>query len=176
MAVALGVVAVALLGILALLPMGIQTNNISADESTAANIITELEADLRNTYPTASFNNPPNPSGQSQLFGLALPYKVSSNFVVLNNILTTVTTSSAVVPAGYTTGLDATLSPKAITASTHFQASVIYTNIPAAGSLAPIQARLIVNWPAINNATVSELTDVSKVKGYVQAYVTFSAP
>jgi hypothetical protein len=57
-----------------------------------------------------------------------------------------------------------------------FQVSVIYTTIPSAGNLTPIEARLIVNWPAISGNTVTDLTDTSKVRGYVQAYVTFKAP
>lgn len=179
--VALGILVFALFAIVALLPVGIQTNQTSSDNAEAANILTAVEIDLRNTCPAANFNG--FTPGRSQLFNLALPYVVSSGRTVLNyslskpGLTTTVTSMSS---SGYTTGLDDTWKMVPVTTArpSRFQVSVIYTAIPPPGSLAPIEARLIVNWPAISGDadTVADLTRLSKVRGFVQSYVTFKAP
>ncbi|XHR27683.1 MAG: hypothetical protein ACFUZC_17300 [Chthoniobacteraceae bacterium] len=178
---ALGVVAVALIAILGLLPFGIQTNKVTIDETRAASdILTSLEADLRNTYPSATFNASPNAfgAGRSRIFGLALPYSMSGtpSRVALNTALSAVTSGTVPVPGEWSTALDDSLHPLP-TFSQHapFQATVVYTTVPSSG-LTPIQAKLIVSWPALSNATVADLTDTAKVRGYVQAVVTFPEP
>lgn len=169
---ALGVVAFALLAVVGLLPVGIKANQISAEETRAAAILTALESDLRNTHPLAN-------SGKSRLFGLALPYKWDSTAsrVIL---ATTSDLSANTLTASYSTGLTEDQSTVAYTTSNprpRFQASVIYTQLPTvAASSSPIQARLIVNWPCLNASAVSQLTATASVSGYVEAYVTFPSP
>lgn len=171
-AMALGVVAFALLSILALLPVGMKANQVSADESRAVGILSALEADLRNTHPNAN-------GGKSHLFGLTLPYKIDPNDaaakrIILNssltpNALTTVTSIGIKDDGSVTTYTTATPVP--------YQATVIYTKVASVGSAAPTCARLIVNWPCQSKAAAAAaLTTKPGVKGFVEAYVTFPTP
>ncbi len=164
----LGVVSFALLTVVALLPIGLNLNHISDQETRAACILTTLESDLRNTYPSAN-------GGKSYYFGLALPYGMGAGGrVTLNSALTAGTLSSA-----YSVGLDA--DEQAHTLSTvpalPFQASVIYLRVPGAGTpTLQIEARLIVNWPCRNTTNPVDLTSKTKVAGFVESYVSFPAP
>lgn len=169
-AMALGIVSFALLSLVALLPVGIKTNQISSEETRAAFILSTLEADLRNTHPLA------NARGTSRLFGLILPYAMDATGtrVTLNTTVAPNTLSSV-----YSTGLNedhTTVSYASTLPRPRYQASVIYTTIPAIGSGAPLHARLIVNWPAVNTTDISKLTSLKSVQGYVEAYVTFPSP
>ncbi len=164
--IALGIASFALLTIMALLPTGIKSNQVSVQETEASGMLTTLAADLRNTHPLAA-------SGKSLLFGLPLPYAQSLGQTTANTTLSTNTL--------YTIGLDNTEKPISLTSTPPptFQISVIYINIPqlaVAGSTAPIEARLIVNWPAKNTQDVSDLVNLSKVTKYVESYVTFPMP
>jgi len=166
---ALGIATFALISLLALLPVGIKTNQVSAEETRAALILGALDADLRNTHPLAK-------AGASQLFGLTLPYKMDATGtrVILNTGVSTNTLSAA-----YSTGLKDDETPVSYATSAppaRYQATVIYTQVPAAGSDAPIHARLIVNWPAVNTGDPTRLVSLKSVAGYVESYVTFPAP
>jgi uncharacterized protein (TIGR02598 family) len=66
---ALGVAAVALLGIFALLPVGMQTNHRSIEQTASTNILAAIVADLRAT-PRTSPPGSPTPSPQ---FGIPIP-------------------------------------------------------------------------------------------------------
>lgn len=173
-ALALGIVSFALLSVVALLPIGISTNRASAEEFHASNLLSFLSADLRNTDPRLASAH----AGNSALFGLPLPYQVSgAGKLVLNSQLSPVSSATAAVPAACTTGVDAAdglVAPGTLPPSP-YQVTVVYSVVPAVGN-APIQARLIVNWPCLQGATVADLTDRSKVRGYVEAYVTYPAP
>jgi hypothetical protein len=163
MALALGVLAFALLSVLALLPLGVRSNQVSTEETRAAGILTLLEADIRNSHPADN-------SGNSRLFGLPLPYVVTAGVVTLNTSFSQGTWN--------TVGLDDDETPKSISATSRprYQASVVYTQVPAPGALASTQARLIVNWPAVDTINSRDLTDLSRVRGYVEASVAFPAP
>jgi hypothetical protein len=63
--------------------------------------------------------------------------------------------------------------PGSIALSRH-QVSVVYTAIPPAGSSLPVEARLIVNWPASASTVPRDL--VTKSQGYVEAFVSFPPP
>lgn len=169
-AMALGVVSFALLSLVALLPVGIKTNQISAEETRAAYLLSTLEADLRNTHPLAKAN------GTSRLFSLTLPYRMDANGTrVVQNTAVLLNTLSA----SYSTGLNedaTTLSYASTSPRPRYQATVLYTQVPTAGSGAPIHARLIVNWPAVNTTDITKLTSLKTVLGYVEIYVTFPAP
>jgi uncharacterized protein (TIGR02598 family) len=162
-ALALGVVAFALLSLLALLPLGVKSNQISAEETRAAFILTQLETDLRDTHPLLA-------DGRSAQFKLPLPYQAdadgnwSANASLLDKKL-------------YTTGLDEAELPVALSSSPRprYQVSVIYT-LPAAGSSRPVKARLVVNWPAVNTSQAAALADPAQVSGYVEAFASFPMP
>ncbi len=163
----LAVISFAFLTTVALLPMGVKDNRITAEETRAACILTLLESDLRNTHPLAN-------GGKSKYFGLALPYAANaSGQVVLNPDLQSNTLSST-----YTVGLDdkekavdpAQVPPPA------YQASVLYTRLPKAGAHTPVEARVIVSWPCRNGTDPALLTSLTHVTGFVESYVTFQAP
>ncbi|PTY06032.1 hypothetical protein DB346_01315 [Verrucomicrobia bacterium LW23] len=177
-ALALGIVAFVLLGVMALLPLGVKSNQISRDEARAAGILTALEADLRNTHPALGAG--PAGAGKSLQFGMPLPYTVSSSTgqLIFNPSLV-----KNDMTGGYSVLLDETELPMPATAPAgapgRFQATIVYTRTPAdmdADTLAPIEARLIVNWPSITTSDISDLTNTAKVSGYVEACVTFPAP
>jgi len=136
--------------------LGSKLNQASAEETRALNILTCLEADLRNARSTNS------------IFGLPLPYGIdAAGKTTFNPALSTGVLS--------TKGLQEDETPVAgASVSGRYQVSVIYTTIPAAGSLLPVEARLIVSWPPLNTTAVQDL--VSKSLGHVESFVTFPAP
>lgn len=165
---ALGIVAFAMLTVIAFLPIGIKSNQISTDETRAANILTLLEADLRT----------PSTTGTSQFFGgIKPPYSMdaATGQSTWNGSLPSINSLSK----DNSTGIqeDGTLlSYTSINPRPRYQVSVIYTYIPSTGSLAPIRARLIVNWPAMNTTDITKLTSPTAVAGFVETYVAFPAP
>ncbi len=165
--IALGIISFALLSTLALLPMGIKTNRISAEETRATCILTSVEADLRNTHPLAN-------NGNSKYFGLALPYTTnSSGQIILNTNLSTNTVSST-----NSVGLDENenASNVATKPPLPYQVTILYTQVPAPGSLSPIEARLIVGWPCRATTDPVALTSLTNISGFVESYVSFPAP
>ncbi len=161
--IALGVISFALLVLLALLPLGLQTNHLSTQETQATCVLTSLEADLRDTYPSAN-------GGKSKYFGLMLPYAVNGlGRVTLNPAVTANTVSSIGLSEGEITNNPAAVPPPA------YQASVVYTRVPGAGMLAPMEARLVVSWPCRNVTDPTRLTSTN-IAGYVESYVSFPAP
>lgn len=167
-ALALGVIAFALLSVVALLPIGVKSNQVSAEETRATGILTMLEADLRNSDPGA-------PQGKSLMFNLLLPYSLDAD-PAFNSI-----------SIGNTTCLRDDESPVAFSSTDRprYQASVIFTRGSLVTGYAPLEARLIVNWPAVDlsdpalsseDKKIAALTDPSKTSGYVEAYVTFPSP
>ncbi|XHR26733.1 MAG: hypothetical protein ACFUZC_12320 [Chthoniobacteraceae bacterium] len=139
------------------------SNKISYEETQAGNLLTMLEDDLRGTHPLAN-------SGSSQLFGLKLPYVMSGSRMVVNSTLDT-----NVLGGGYTTGVTDS-GAVSTAAQSHYQVSVVYTRIPTNGSLAPVEARLVVNWPSVSTDDATRLTSAPGVKGYVETYVAFPLP
>ena len=169
--IAIGIAAFALVTLMALIPIGMTTNRVSADELHASHLLSVLAVDLRNTDPRLN-------GGKSLLFGLQLPYKVAAGQTALNAVTIT-DDSSLPAPATGTVGLDGFENPAALGTkpAPAYQATVLYISAPGTTSHAPIQARLIVNWPALpTGAPVSSLTDTTKVKGYVETYVAYPAP
>lgn len=163
-ALALGIFAFALLAILALLPLGIKSNFISAEESRAICILSAVEADLRNSDPAGA---------RSQIFGFLLPYSTNAaGRIQFNNA---VASPTAALGDGVTTGLDDGERPVPVAGRPRFQASVIYTSVPG-GSLLPLQARLVVNWPAVADTALSAVTESATVSGCVETLVSFPAP
>lgn len=163
-ALAIGIVAFALLSLMALLPLGVKSNQISAEETKATGILTMMEADLRNTHPLQN-------AGKSALYGLDLPYEMdTSTGDYLPN-------STLIDGRLYTTGLNLSEVPAPVSAQPRprYQISVIYRR-PAAGTVLPTEARMVVNWPAINTSNPADLIDRSKVAGYVEALISFPQP
>lgn len=166
--VALGIAAFALIAVLALLPTGLKSNQISAEETRAVNLLSLVESDLRNTHPLASAN------GRSALMGLTLPYAAnSSGTLTFNPALTDPTTN---LGAGSTTGVDEAEKSVPLSDRPPFQVSVVYlTAAPSPGSPGNLLARLVVNWPAVPGTQVSDLTG-PRTRGFVEAFVSFPAP
>lgn len=157
---ALGIVVFALLTLIALLPAGIKSNQISTEETQAASLLTMLESDLRNTHPSAN-------GGKSQRFGLTLPYALdAAGRTSVNTALNAKTLSTtAVLESGSAVAIGS--------ADARYQASVVYLQIPASGAPGPVHARLVVNWPPIRTTQPPALTS-SSVSGFLETYVTFS--
>ncbi len=118
-----------------------------------------LEADLRNTHPSAN-------SGKSRILGLRLPYKLSGTNVVLDDTLPT-----GVLSADCSVLLGEDTMP-ATGSGARYQASVVYTVLPTAGTAAPVEARLIVNWPPVNTTDLAKTTK----REFLDAFVTFALP
>jgi type II secretory pathway pseudopilin PulG len=172
--VALGIVAFALISVMALLPIGIASIRQSNQELHAASILSLLASDLRNTDPRLNTTRP----GCSLAYGLPLPYSITTTGrKSLAHSLAPVTTPGAPLPAACTTGIGQDHTPAAVSAGfiPPFQATVLYTRVPASGN-APIHARLVVSWPWISGANVEDVTDLRKVQGYVETFVTYPAP
>jgi len=165
-AIALGVISFALLSVVALLPQGINSNRVSGEETRAVCILSAMEADLRNTHPAAS-------NGVSRLFGFQLPYGTNASGGYVINPSLTPTTS---LGAGFTTGLNDSELPVPLTPRPRYQASVLYTEIPPAGSTSSVKARLVVNWPPVSETTIAAVTDTAKTSGVVETIVSFPTP
>lgn len=159
--IALGIVVIAILSVIGLLSVGIRSNRISVEETRASTLLTLLETDLRNTRAG---------SGTSSLYGLPLPYATNASGQVIFN-------PALVDGSFFSIGLTDAETATTVAASPRprYQASVVYTRIPAADSLLPLEARLIVNWPATNTSNPSGLTGAG-VSGWVDGLVTFPAP
>ena len=188
MALSLAVIVFALFSIIGLLGIGLQSNHISIAETKATDILTTLKADCLNSRSS----NASNPVG---LLNLPLPYSLSSSVYNSSPAAITQGSSSGLVTtiSGYqiygtsfnsilvtnmlyTTGMTETETPVAAAAGIPYQASIVYTFIPASNSRNPIQARLIVNWPCRSTTLVSDLTDLTKVNGYVETDIAFPSP
>ncbi|HEY8966004.1 MAG TPA: hypothetical protein VIM58_06150 [Candidatus Methylacidiphilales bacterium] len=142
-----------------------KTNQATSEETRAADLLTAVEADLRNSAESG---------GRSRLFGLASPYvRDASGRLVFN---TSLPGSSSLVEGQTTVGLkgDETVAP--LRSLPRFQIAVFYVQVPAAGSLQPIQARLVADWPCRNATDAKSFAGIPKAGGRVETYVTFPAP
>lgn len=159
--IAIGITVVAILSVVGLLSVGIRSNRISVEETRASALLTLVEADLRNTLAG---------SGTSALFGLPLPYGTNINGGVIVN-------PSLIDGSFFTIGLNDAEEPVPVTSSPRprYQVSVVYTHIPSTGSLLPIEARLIANWPSTNTANPAALTGNGSSSS-VEGLVTFPTP
>jgi type II secretory pathway pseudopilin PulG len=172
-AVAIGVIAFALLTLVALLPIGMKSNQISAEETRAVSILSAVEADLRNTHPSLESN------GRSNIFGLDLPFAIDpiTGRYQLNPALTPRTVT---LGDGATIGLSDAESPVPLGSNTaRFQVSVIYMPRinPGSPETSRMDARLVVSWPPLATAgDASQVTDVGRTSGFVEALASFRAP
>lgn len=166
-AIALGLISFALMTLLALLPMGINSNANSAEETRAVCLLSAIRADLSNTHPQAA-------AGRSKLFAFQLPYATDAEGRHIFN--PDLTGPTAALGNGTTTGLDEAGRIMPLSANPRYQASVVYTAVPPPGTPGDIQARLIVNWPSLNTSTVTDLTEPKKTRGFVEALISFPAP
>lgn len=161
--IALGILGFVILAVVGLLSVGLKSNQVSIEETRAALLLTMLEADLRNTHPAL------NSSNKSAIFNLDLPYAANAQGYAFNTNLT--------AGAFFTTGVnDAELPVSLVGTRPRFQTSVTYLEVPPAGSLKPIIARLIVNWPGTNTANPADVLNQAKLRGAVEALVSFPAP
>ncbi|PTY01958.1 hypothetical protein DB346_10940 [Verrucomicrobia bacterium LW23] len=174
-ALALGVVSFALLSVLALLLVGVRSNQISTEETRATYLLSLVEADLRNTHPLLGAGAD---AGKSLQFKLQLPYRVeptTEKYQVNTDIQAQPT---SLVPGTTSIGVTDADRPTSLTGASRpaYQVSVVYLYVPAAGVPDTVQARVVVNWPAVVDNDVASITDPTKVKGFVETTVSFPSP
>jgi type II secretory pathway pseudopilin PulG len=159
----IGIVSFALISIVALLTMGMKPNQVSSNEVQASCILSAVEADVRNTYPSVN-------SGKSKIFELPGPYSVDAAGVVTLNTGLTLNGINSI-------GINqkGEIVPTTTVPPPTYQVTLLYIKVPAANTYGPTQARLIVNWPCINATSPSQLTS-SALNGFVETYITFPAP
>jgi uncharacterized protein (TIGR02598 family) len=116
---ALGVAAVALLAVFALLPIGLQTNRNAGEQTAAPRILAAISADLRATPRTAT---------ASQLFGITIP--ANSTAATSDLFFTTEGQFSS-----------------SITADSRYHVTITFIPNPA-GTAAATFANLKMTWPA----------------------------
>jgi Tfp pilus assembly protein PilV len=122
----LGVTAFCLLSILGLLPVGLNSNQATIEQTAGANILTTVAADLRSTP-----NPAPKGSAQSSLvFGIPIP--------AIGSTPSTTPTKLYIGEGGQLT-TDQRVA--------RYQLNVWMT-APATGSAAATSARVLVTWPA----------------------------
>ncbi|MBN8708604.1 MAG: hypothetical protein BGO12_14860 [Verrucomicrobia bacterium 61-8] len=161
-AIAVGILAFVIISVVGLLGVGLKSNQVSVEETRAAAMLTMLEADLRNTH--SSLNG-----GKSSLFGLPLPYRSAPGGVTFDPAI--------LAGSFFTTGVNDMEMPVSLAAGRpRFQASVSYLEAPGASGVKPMVARLVVNWPATNTSSAADVSNPAKVRGSVEALVSFPAP
>ncbi len=124
---ALGVAAVGLVSVFGLLPVGLNTNAQSIEQTAAGNLLAAVVADLRATPATV----PPGQAASSQQFSLAIP---------ANPVATAATSTVYVTDDGKPSST--------LPANVRFRLTATFISNGSA-SRAPTLARLKVSWPAV---------------------------
>ncbi len=166
-ALALGIIVFAMMTLVATIPVGMQSNRISAEETRALNLLTALEADLRNTHPSTN-------AGRSRWLGLTLPYVVDAEGHQVPN--PAIQLANDPPCPFFTEGLSEDETPADLATRPRFQASVIYTGLPPLNDPAGVSALLVVGWPGAVRTSVAELTQADPAGGFVEVAVTFPRP
>lgn len=130
---ALGVAAISLLGIFALLPVGLQTNRTAIQQTASSDLISAVVADLRATPPTT----PLGAAATSQRFQIAIP---------ANPVGAQTSTTLYFADDGQSA---TTLSP-----SSRYRLTVTF--LPNSGARAATMATLKMTWPAAANVANAE--------------------
>jgi uncharacterized protein (TIGR02598 family) len=147
--IALGIVSFAMLTLVALLPLGLKSEQASSNETSAINLMHAIVTDLSNTPTTNAAGTTTNLT--SYRYGIPLP----STYTV-----TTVKTNSFYVTDNQQTN-------SAAGQSTFYVACIYYpaiTNVTTAPT-APLGINVQVFWPAAGGST--------NYQGSVESYVTF---
>lgn len=170
--VALGLTTFTLLTVVGLMLVGLQTASVSGQETQAINLLSAAASDLQNVSLSAT---------ESKIFKFSpAPWAKDNNHAVVVNpslqagktITVCVTDNYEVVPPE---------DPLA-----RFRLTLRYTRVPGASGvaslvpgdqagsspLAPIEAVLIVSWPASKDPMSSE----NKPQGWIESYLTFRKP
>ena len=135
-ALALGVASFCLVAVLGLVPLGVSTNQMASEQTTASSILTHVLADLRAT-PTTS---PPGSATTSTEYALKIPDNTARG--------------SSTDPAFLFFGSSVQQFSAAQTIGTsRFRLTVIYP--PYAGGRAATGVTLMVSWPAQADPTKS---------------------
>lgn len=168
--IALGLIVFVLIPLMALLPMGARSNQVSTEETRAANILTSLEMDLRNTRRASGIAGD---ALVSHVFGLKGPYASTATGA-------TVVDPNLIEDRLYSRGLLEDETPVAPSRDARYQISVIYKDVPQLSDpsdFRPVIARIIVNWPCLDaTADENDLTNPTKVTGYLDSMVSFPVP
>jgi uncharacterized protein (TIGR02598 family) len=168
--VAIGIVAFAILALVALLPIGLHAVRNSTEEIQAANLISVISSDLKDTSPTnetsAYFQLDPIPWKRDVAATVA---GANPSIVVGQNYTFYFKDGQGLTSAGdarYRVTLRYTRVPG--------KASIV-GDTPLAGGSSVIEALVMVSWPAL----VDPFPGASggpTAQGHVEAYLTFSRP
>lgn len=161
-ALAVGLLAIIVTSLIALLPLGVGSTRETAQEAHAINLLTVAEAELR--HPRAA-------DGLSPRFRLPLPIiRGAQGRDSLNPALQKDTV--------HTIGVRSDGAIAAPGPDCPYQLTLIYTQLSSAGSMAPLQARLIASWPCqpAASTTAESVADLRRVSGYVESYLIFPSP
>jgi type II secretory pathway pseudopilin PulG len=153
--VAIGLLVFALVSILTLLSVGISNNRRATEDLRASSFLTAIEAELVNSRAGAT----------SALFGFPLPFLTNAAGRTLIN-----TNIQAGVP--YSVPLSLSGNTLASADAAPYQAWVIYTRVPP-DAFAPVEARVIVNWPAV---TSGQVADIARSSGSLETYLSLTVP
>ena len=135
-----------------LVPMGLNANRKAYDDIQALNLMSAIDADLRNTRPT---NSKGGAVTASRLFGISpLPALAGD--------------------ASYTYFFSADWAALPSAGQGHratHRLTIDYTRVPEAMSFAPVEARLRLSWPASLNPDESD--QAKNIQGVYEIYTAF---
>ena len=151
---ALGIAAFCLIAVFGLLPVGLTNNQNSTEQTTAANIVTAVVADLRST---------PATSGTSQMYQIPIPAAGSTAtgpyHLYFDGGGAPDATASQSNPAPY------------VASSSIFRVSVAFAP-PAVNAKTATPVRILVTWPAPAGGAMATGTWPAKFSGSFES-VTF---
>lgn len=177
---AVGILVFGILAILALLPVGLKQNQEAGEQIEAAGLMTSVLADLRNTAPGSS---------ESRLYKISpLPLAIDGNRVVPNSALT-IPAESTTFNANGSNVARVYLNRAGAVVTTpdanDFRVTIRYTRAsgrgsavssaspenPASGIPTPVEAHVMISWPALFDPLVA--TERSNISSFVEVYTTF---
>lgn len=159
----LGIIAFALVTLLALVPLGVKSNQLSAEETRATFLLSTIEADLRNADPLGS---------QSAMFGITqFPYfqNAADDPVELDPGLMAGTAYTY-----YLNEKEECSNTASGISRPRYRMTLTYTDVPAANELTPALARLIISWPTQFDPDVP--AQAANIVGSVETLISFPVP
>lgn len=143
---ALGITAFCLVTVFGLLPVGINNNQNSIQQTTATNLVRAVVADLRATQLTSGTSYATSP-----VFGFQIPYAGQGGTV--NGVQTVFFSDSenatGIMGAAPSTNSNSTPgTPTLSTGVSRYRVTVSFTP-PSSGSRSASVARILVSWPAL---------------------------
>ena len=136
-ALALGIAGFALIAIFGLLPVGINSNQASIQQTVATNLTTELISDMRQVPRTASITTNTKLSALSPMYAISVP------------VTATPTTTTIYLDDGGET--------KPTAATARYKAVVTLVP-PAAGTDTATWGSIVISWPAAASTALGSVT------------------